>query len=206
MPVGDTYEVRLATHTPTQIGLNVRHYRVDLSTPPEPSETAIATQIDGVMAPLYKPALATEANYRGVGVRRIRPLPPGPEGVSIANAGPGTSTGSMLPPQTAGLISLRAIIGGRANRARVYVPFPAEGENVDNGLPANSYIILLNAIAGAWLGAQVVTVGLGTITLLPVVYHRTSGSTTDLITSLSREVWATQRRRGGFGATNPIPF
>jgi hypothetical protein len=206
MPVGDVYEVRLVTHTATQVGLNVRHYRVSLSTPPEPSPDAIAADIDGAMAPLYKPALSVQANYRGVGARKIRPLPPGPEGISIANAGPGTSPGSMLPPQTAGVISLRAIIGGRANRSRIYVPFPSEDENVDNGLPAASYLITLNSIGGAWLGNRVVTVGLGSITLVPVVFHRVPGTTTDLAFETERPVWGTQRRRGGFGATNPVPF
>ena len=51
---------------------------------------------------------------------------------------------------------------------------------------------------------NVLTAGSGgnTATLIPVIFHRGNGTTTDITLCKPRPLWATQRRRGDFGRIN----
>jgi hypothetical protein len=205
MPIGDVYEIKFQMQESLQLGMNVRHYRVVTSTPPEPPLDAIAAQLGGIFAPLYLLLLSSEADYVLTSARRIFPLPLTIEGVSNAGAGAGAIAGDLLPKQVAGIITLRSALAGRRNRGRAYIPFPSETSNTATATPVAAYIAALAILGVAYTADRTITVGAGSIVLRPVIWRRASSSSVDITSSLARSVWATQRRRGDYGRPNLPP-
>src|SRR5215211_1543804 len=75
LATGDVIKVRIATIWQSQLGLQVRYYRVTVAVG-GPMQGEIARTLDGIYAPQLKPCLHIAATYRGTDVQRIRPLPP----------------------------------------------------------------------------------------------------------------------------------
>lgn len=206
MAVGDILEMRVLCVSGDQIGVNVRHYRVNTEVAPIPTHLDIANSLDNVFAPLYKEVLSSLATFRGIGIHKVFPLPPTVEAQSTLNVGPGLRTGDILPSQTSGVVSLRTALAGRRFRGRAFIPFPAEVSNDAAGVPNGAYQINLGLIMNALIASRNVNVGLGSVGLVPVIYRRIAHTSTDIQTGIARTIWGTQRRRGSFGAANIPPF
>jgi hypothetical protein len=207
MPVGDIIEARVITVQGPQMGVNVRHFRIDSVTGGEPSLSNIATQIEGAYAPGIRALMVSTATFRGVGARRIFPLPRSNEFISTASAGSGTVGGDALPFQTSGLITLRTALGSRRGRGRMYVAFPAEADNAGQGLPSSGYTANLAGLAIVVESSQTVTGTAGSLVIVPGIFHRIGAPNFDpLVAAIPRLAWATQRRRGTFGRPNTPPF
>jgi hypothetical protein len=204
--VGDIYEARIVSTIGGQTAINIRHYRVSTIVGTGASDSGIATAVNARFATDMKAAMTSNATYRGVGVRRIKPLPVTIETFTIASLGAGTAAGDVLPTQTCGMISLRTLLAGKSRRGRFYVPFPSEGLNDTDGTPTAAYITTLGLLAGDILATLTAGGGGNTNDLVPVVYSRELDLTTDLASTISRDKWATQRSRGDFGRVNPPPF
>lgn len=203
MPAGDIYQVRIECGFGTQASENIRHWRVSAVVTPEATPLQIATIMNLTFAPHYKALLSSSATYRGVGVRRIFPLPLTVETVVSSQAGPGLVTGDPLPKQTSGVITLRTGFAGRKFRGRVYVPFPGESDNTGSGFPGGGYLNALIALAPDFQTEFTVVNGAGSSVLVPIIWHRRT-MTFDAITStVHRLIWGTQRRRGDYGRPNP---
>lgn len=203
---GDILEARFVCFVPNQVGINVRHYGVS-GVIGAPTGVDVADYLDGVFESFYKSCISSQATYRGCGVKRLLAVPSA-EDIGIANAGIGTGAGDLLPKQTCGLITLRTGLPGRGFRGRVYVPFPAEDDNDTDSTPTAAYITLLTAF-GTQLKTvlpMVISVGVTEATLTPLVYHRLLGLGTAITQGTPRDRWASQRRRGDFGAMNLPPF
>lgn len=205
MAVGDLYQVRIITQLGDQAGLNILHYRVTAQTGPDPTLLSIANNLDGQFRASYVANLSATAQFRGVGVRKFRPVPISPE--TVSNVGPvnGGVAGDALPRQVSGIITLKTAFAGRAFRGRVYVPFPAESDNTSSFVPTNTYVLNLTLIGNAIRSPGPIVSGPDSLTLALTIFHRRQG-TNDLVTSIqSRTMWATQRRRGSYGRPNLIP-
>jgi len=208
MLVGDILKVRAvcATLNTAQIAVNVRHYRVSGIAGTGVTQQAITDAINTAWAPLYKPLLAANAQYRGIGVQKIFPVPPTAETINASLNGVGTAAGDMLPTQTCGLLQLRTTFAGPYYRGRVYLPFPAEGDSDANGAPTAGYVVNALALATQMKLTFAVTVGANQNTMIPIIWHRATLAYSDITVINGIFRWATQRRRGTFGQTNTVPF
>jgi hypothetical protein len=202
MAIGDIYKVRFACMLGSQLGLNIRHYRTVAEPLGPVPVSAIADAFDFEFAPLYKPLLVDNAEYLGVGVQLIVPAPPQLESFVVIRRGFGLAAGDPLPTQVSGLISLRTAFAGRRFRGRSYIPFPPEIYNDETGTPTAPYNTALAALALEQTQELTVTFVLQSTTLRPVIFHRTTSTSTDVTAAIPRDGWATQRRRGIFGRAN----
>lgn len=205
--VNDILQVRLVTYFSNQVGINVRHYLVQAKTGIGRTESQLADGLDGAIAPLYKACLAAGARWRGVGVKKIFPVPV-IEFASTSRDAPGILAGDVLPPQSAGIIGLQTVVPGPKGNGRIYVSFPTESVNDATGLPTAAYQGLIALLGASISNDFTQTVGADSITLRPHLYHRIGGTSTEIIANgfYVRSRWGTQRRRGGFGAANQLPF
>lgn len=203
MAVNDVFQVTAVMRQGEQEGLNVRHFRVSTETLLGVTGGEIATALDALFRPLYRAVISAEAQWVGMTAQRIRPLPPLVAGSSPGAPQAGLQAGDVLPRQVAGITTFRTAKAGRAFRGRIYYPFMPEPQNQAGGIPDPTFVELLDAVANEWDDVQTVVGIGGTATLNPVIYHRSTGMTDDIIGRQTRFVWATQRRRGSYGRPNP---
>lgn len=215
--VGDILEFVVVAYMDDQIGENAFHAQVTALTAGSPTDLVAAKGFDTLMAPLYKTCINIQATYRGVSCRILRAGNPFAPATTVANAGSGSSSNNALPGQNRGLISYKTALAGPAYRGRTYVPFPSALAITTNGDLATSYVTAVNAIGSIIAGGSTPLIdGASTVTVIFGVYHRNpptpprtlpvQGTLTPIITRLTRPFFATQRRSGGFGRTNALPF
>lgn len=205
MAVNDILKVAHFNTFSPQTAVTVRHFRVSAEIAGGATYLEIANAIKARYDSLWPPIMPVNVTYRGVGVQRIKPLPRLVEVFSTAPTQAGTRTGDPCPSQTCGVITLRTALAGRKFRGRVYVPFPSEFDNNSIGRPTAAYVALLASIANELIASVTVVGALGTTTLVPVIYHKSTTLTDDVVSHRVRDIWGTQRRRGDFGQPNPPP-
>lgn len=206
--VGDVLVARFVCQLDDQVAINRRLLRVTADDAVDPpTDTSLAAGLDSLFALAYKDSLVSDATYRGVSLQRIIPLPKTIPAVGSLNAGPGTQVGNPMPPQTAGVYSLRADFAGRTFQGRSYQPFPSDVSNDAEGKPTAAYRAVLSDLGLAFSNPIVIngTVS-GSTTLQPTLDPTGAAPNRDLTSFVTRLVWGTQRRRGGFGASNVPPF
>lgn len=204
MAINDVIKVKLESQMFSQVGLNIRHYRIDGEVTGGATMQEIADAMYTQFATDYASCLVSDAVFANVGVQKVRPLPMGVETLSSQAPTAGTVTGDVLPWQTSGLITLRTALAGRAFRGRAYIPFAGEARNGADGKPTSLHITNLGSVADDMLEQKIVVGAGGSTTLTPVIFQRGSGTTTALTSAVVRTAWATQRRRGGFGRPNIV--
>lgn len=213
---GDVLEVRAICYANghTQVGVNVRHYIVAGAGPPGSGIRDVSRVLGTILGPLYQAILAEDSEFLGVSTRVILPEVSGAYSID-AGAGVGTVAGDTLPTGTCGLIRFIGEGTDRASRGRIYLPFPPEANNA-NGYPDGTYVNLASAVGDAWADEQQVDTVLedGTALIRPIIFSPASptgipfaNSWYTYVTNFGvQEQWATQRRRSGFGPTNPKPL
>lgn len=204
--LNDVYEIGLYSRRGEQLGINVLHYRVSNVIPPGPSDQEIANAFQTAYDSQYQALLSTNATFVGATAQKIRPLPSGPTFQSTGPPISGLDPGDVLPNQVSGLLRVRTAGGGRRARGRIYIPFPSESANESPGIPTTPYLANLQALATALIAAISILGAVGSATLNIGVFSRVDNLQRDATAIDTRPLWATQRRRGGFGATNPGPF
>lgn len=204
--VGDILEIKIGTYCVNQAGINVCHYTVVGTGIPAASLAQIAKSFDDSLAPLYKAYMGTTASFYGVSAKILNGSPPPPAVVSATNIGAGTMTGGMLPLQVAGVITKVSLKTGRAHRGRVYLPFPAGGNNdATTETPTDAAVAKFEDIAEYLFTETTVTVGDASTTLVPVIKHSGGLTNTQVAGWVTRDKWANQRRRGNYGQANTYP-
>jgi hypothetical protein len=206
MPVGDTFRVRRVVREQDQTAFNIGYWQIAAISAATPSDAAIAAGFDALFSPLYQALLPAVATYRGTGVQYIGPGAERVEAVSTSGLTVGSNESEPLPTQVAGLISLRTNLAGRANRGRVYIPFPYEDASDGPSQPNATYLLALDSMATAIVTPLVVGTGATACTLKPVIYHRASETLTDIVGYLVRSFWATIRKRSEAGKGDAVPF
>lgn len=209
---GERIKVRFVCYTANQISVNVLHY-VAANLLGTVTDADLAAFFDARMSVEYYNLMNNTARYRGCGVAFLRGANTIEE-VSVANDGAGTSGATPLPMQSCGMITKRTVLGGRANRGRVYLPFPSSGDS-DPALnrPTAGYAVSAGVYAGkALVGfTAVISIGVNEVGLSPALVRRAAGPpvtfTHKLVTGVSMPLkWGTQKRRGNYGKPNALPF
>lgn len=208
MAIGDVYKVRFCCYTPTQIGLNITHWKTVAEAGVGASLADIALKMNDTFAPLYKPAITGAARYRGVGVTLILPPPATAEITNTVLDGAGTAGVMAAPTQTSGIITIKDGLAGRAHRGRIYIPFPDQISVSPTGGNTLAYEASLNTLLGAFGANQTCGVGGNTTTLQLGIFHRlpVPGNATVVTFLTTPDKFATQRRRGEYGRPNVLPF
>lgn len=206
LALGDIIRVRAASYTANQQGINVVHFRVSSVNGSSQTDLQVATALDTAMEGRYKAALSAQARYRGISVQKIRPLPVTFPQIVTANDGVGLVAGDLMSTQTSGIISSQTNLAGPGFRGRAYIPFPGEASNDVDGTPTAAYVSLIDDLGEMLYEAHPVGAGPNDIVITPVLFHRATATFTDITGFVARDKWATQRRRGSYGKTNPTPF
>lgn len=206
MPLANNqiYQVKFTHWTQGQLGLNVRYYQVFNVVGDSVSVQEAADQMSNSYAPVIKPCMSSEAEYLGLSLKKIFPLPVELGVISDDGAGFGLSSAVLLPTQVAGIITLRSALAGRENRGRVYVPFPS-GDDLDaaTGDPTAGYIANLADLGDFFRDELTFTVGANSAQFRPVIAGPDGQVRAPIIEFTARSRFATQRRRGQYGAKNP---
>lgn len=205
--LGDVIELKLFCTLKDQLSVNVLHYRVSATAGAIAITDALAAAaLDTKFAVRMKDLITSDAAYAGLTVQRIRPLA-APPVQNITGAGAGNGGAPSLPRQVAGLIKKGTTLAGRKERGRIYLPFPGEPQSDGNPpVPTAGYQAALQTFADHMDDLVSVASGADSITLQPVLYHRATHTTSDVVFTVTRARWATQRRRGDFGQANKNPF
>ena len=198
LAANDVIEAKIFLTTTGEVAINALHYRVNAVVGASLTEQQVVDLLFTRFSTGYPPLVSSAAFYAGMTVQKIRPLPVGAAQFSSAAPVAGTVAGDLMPRQVSGIITKRSVLAGRANRGRMYVAYPSESDNGTGGAPSAGYITRLATLAGQAFVNFTLTSGANSVDLVPVVYHRILGTSNDVTTSLSRNYWATQRRRNNF--------
>lgn len=212
--LNDVLEARIYTFDPAgppQVGVNVVHYRVTGVALLGQTQAQVAAGLDAAIAALYKAVLSNQVMYRGVTIQKVWPRPVVAQEGANGNAGAGTGGVGTLPSQVAPLIKNVTAKAGRAFRGRLYTCFPPQPFSDVNGNLTNAGFAALGALGGAIFAQRTIGGGGNTITIAPTIWHRKGYGTPpvaigadDLMTgSFASPLFATQRKRGNYGRTNP---
>lgn len=203
IPNGSHVELKLFTWTPSQLGLNVTHWVAtggDGSVTDEEVRDAFLTEL----GPLYQALMSEQAIVAAISARIMDDPPNVAPSMITANLA-GEVEGDLLPKQTCGIITKKTALIGRANRGRIYAPFPGEASNETDSRPTAGYITDLRALGDAYATPLTVNVGLNVVVMNPVLFHRSLNSFTNVQSCQPRLLWGTQRRRSDYGVINPRP-
>jgi hypothetical protein len=205
--VGDVLEVRVVcAGNDSQAGENVLHYVCPVVVGGMVGIQDVVDFLAATLGSVYQPLLNQTAVFSGVAVRKVFPLPGSITVKSTASPLVGSGGTVPLPEQVSGICRKLTTLGGRHGRGRLYIPFPSVFASGALGLPTPAYLTGLGILAGVLAADQTVTVGINSVLLSPGLWNRKPplviGSFT-LIQGVATEGgWATQRRRGFFGAKN----
>lgn len=211
MALNDIYKVRIVCNTDTQIGMNVTYWKEVLTGDPVVPALSFALALDAILAPLYRGFMSPDALYRGLDCQLISPTV-GLAFTSVGNTGAGSAGGANIPQQVSGLLAWKSVPASRASRGRTYIPFPSTSFSDPTGymLPAGQ--AALDAIRAA-LVATCVVPGATIPSQYQMVHRQKTGagppptfSYNTIVEGLSRDRFATQRRRGQYGRRNLPPF
>jgi hypothetical protein len=206
LELADIIRVRIASYTPSQVGINTAHFVVVMKAGVGATTQQVAETLDVALEARYKAVLSVGARYRGVSVQRVHPGGVTVPSATSDNDGPGAVAGDMLATQVSGIVSSRTDLAGPRYRGRVYIPFPGETDNQATGVPSAAYVTAIEDLAEELFTPFTAGAGGNTVTLDPVVFHRDTNSGTAITSFIARTVWATQRRRGAYGRMNLPPF
>jgi len=214
--VGDILRFTVVSFLEDQVGENVIHARVLPGLVGTPTDATAASGMDDFVAGLWKNCLSGVATYRGVSCRILRPNSPFAPQASTKSAGVGTISGTALPPQCRGLITLKTALAGPAYRGRLYLPFPSSGGTTTNGDMHAVYITALGNIGTFLTANAILSQGGASLTVTFGIYHRANrkdpaapaikGTQTDVTGYKVGLYYATQQRSGYLGRTNTLPF
>jgi hypothetical protein len=213
MVVGGFYKHRVFCYSGDQLGLNTRYFKVASGAGTAQTEAAFVLALDTLIAPLYITCLYNSAQYVGSDIQNISAGPPFPiQTGTSANTAFGTGGAAPMGAQVSGIYSVRTGLTGRGARGRVYVPFPPSNASSIGPPPvqSNAYQAKLLLISAVMVGTLTIVVG---GTTYSIVWGLLSGGgyegTSKFIPTtigVAGTAWATQKRRGDFGRTNPFPL
>jgi hypothetical protein len=205
--VGEVYEYRIYCTAGTQTSINVRHLKLISFTGTPPVESSFPASLVTLYQTAYVALMQAGSNFAGISVTKVDPAPLGVTFVSLGGTAGGVA-GDPLPTQCSGLITLRALTGGRHGRGRVYIPFPSEASSTTSPqpTPVAGYMTSLTTLSALFVN----TILFGAVgnqwTAFPGVYERATRIFHTMATATGIPKWATQRRRGSFGRPNSPPF
>lgn len=216
LTVGNLLLMRIWCSDAEQASVNNIWYSVAAVGAPAATDFDVATQMNALLAPLYKPILSELAAFRGVQVQihTNTPAYPAVNSVVFDNSlnGPGTGGPTALPRQTCGLGSFSTNFPGRQFRGRVYFPFPGVEADDGTGKPIAGYVAAIQTITDDLSTGVSIVESTRTATLVRALVHVKAPKSgirpvpTPVTGGSASFKWATQRRRGSFGRPNLSPI
>lgn len=203
--VGDIVEVSVYCKLVEQVAINVLHYNVDAVGGVAVKYDELAGRIYAKLEDAYRDWMTDAAQFAGVGVRRLYPLP---KSIQYTRIDPvdGTLSAFTLPAQIAGLITVRTPKPGPGGRGRVYIPFGSvnwsdvEGNMTPDAETQLAVIADLLGPTAAWQEATAAWTVVATLQVSAAV------GAPECDNILPTGKWATQRRRGNYGKANSLPI
>jgi len=202
-----------------QVSLNTTFWKVLAPVTGPPGTGDFVAAMAQALSPVYRAWMPTSATFRGLIGQTV--FPTNKLEVPVKNssfAGAGTASGAMIPNQVSGLISWQGNIYYAGNTGKMIYPrgriYPGLASTLwasTNGEMTAAGYNQLDAIRLAY-GTMKTVVGTGfsftmsmqirTVTQAipnPIVTYRQA------VLGVSKQKWATQRRRGQFAAQNEPP-
>lgn len=206
--VGDVYQLKTYCKNAAQLGMNIFHFQVTAMAGLGAPDSEVAHDWDAFIGPRMKSIIGSDSLYAGASAQLITGALPLPIiRYDATTSGAGTFGTSVLPRQVTGITTWRTAFAGRHGRGRTYWPFPDRTAEETDGTPKADYIDAVEAVAVALIGGFAATDGAGNNTTLRLcVWDRTALHATQVSGSTTRDRFATQRRRGDYGAPNSLPF
>lgn len=208
IPIGGIVRCPTYCTVPGQVGTNSHKWQlVSLSSGTTFSAQSFVGAYDSSLVALYAPLISTDATYYGTQAYLMNPigLPPRPAEFN-GNMQAGAAGADLLPKQASGLISLRSTTLGKIGQGRTYIPFPCPTDNDTDGTPSAGYIANLDALGNFLRAPQIIIAGGITATFRLCLYRGGTDTPRFIDSIVSRNAWATQRRRSDFGRLNANPF
>lgn len=212
---GDVLHARFYCRMQHQVAMNNIFYRVGGTG--IGAENAALEALNAIANVFYPPLMSNVAAYYRCSVQFFANTAPGlppawqyqeAERFSTIMDTIGEFEDPPLPKQICGLIRKRTIRIGRGARGRIYAPFPSEGVNTEEALPVSTYVDRLQELGEALMPDTPIPFAAPDMVLVPVIFNPEKSASFEMaeITSIqASERWATQRRRGDYGAENPLP-
>lgn len=206
MAVGDLYETKIFCVQGNQLAVNVNHFVTTAEAGTGVGPSTVALRFDNLVSAAMKALLSDRAQYYGVSARQLS-VTQSVEYFNAGGQGPGVVAGGPIARQVSGIITKQSTLPGRANRGRMYVPFPGEDSEDDpDPKPNAAYVADLATLATALITPWTAISGLNSSTFKWVVKHAGVLTYVDIATTRQNQKWATQRRRGSYGQANALPF
>jgi len=203
---GDRWLVKWVFLMNDQVAFTQLHYRIT-NADGLMTGAGFATAIATVTATPIKALIANTVEFRGIIVQRVFPKPVSFPESSTTFAGAGTGGATILPRQASGIITTQTDFGGPRFRGRMYIPFPSTAyQDAASGKPTAGYVSALDGFRSVAIATLTDNTAPGTYDARPCLMDRVTGGTTDITASLSRQRWATQKRRGDYGQQNITPI
>lgn len=217
LAAGNLVQLRLWTqwNGAVQAAVNSSWYLVSGVGSPAATDADVASFMDNLIAPFIKPLIHNIARYQGVQAIIHSPTYPNPAtNVPVSattNAGIGTGGAVPMAGQVAGILRFQTALAGAAGRGRWYLPFPSQTADSGGGSPSAAYVTAGNSLGNVVGVDQPVVVGGRTATLLRVLRHARNRfgvvpPPTPVVSFVTDNTWATQKRRGSFGRKNVSPI
>ena len=204
LAVGDILEGRTYCLVNDQLGIIVKHMKVTSIDSGTPTLAGVALTWGNYVATVLADCMSSAANFRGVGVRRLTPTK-SLEALDATDATSGNRGPNLAPTQVCGIITIRTETPGPKARGRMYVPFIAQADITAAGKPAAALVTAMESLGDNYIGTSSQgTVG-DTCTVEHGVYSKKFSTFYPGTVRVARDEFATQRRRGDYGATNASP-
>jgi hypothetical protein len=207
MALLDKYELKTYCVSGDQVAINVRNWRIIREDTGGALPQEIIDTYSLNVSILHKNWMPAAARFIGCSLTLANVIPPTvPPYTSHLGVGDGNRSGDLLPKQVAGLIHLHGTLAGRHGRGRMYIGFGTEVWNGPGGTVIGAALTVLDALRLFYAQAHDFVGATGTTRLEPCLRDRATNAYTLILDSIVDDRWATQKRRGDFGRTNPIPL
>lgn len=207
--VDDVIQVRVVYHGPTnQESYSIFNFVCTATDPLNPATDAdVAVQFDSDLSTALKGMLSEDWAYDGVEVSLISRSPKPVTQIVNTGAGPGIVVSPTANTQATGLLTLLTTFAGRAYRGRLYMPGVWVGAiSAGLGFPTTDYVSGLAALGVLLVAFGDISVGFRSSSISWGVYHRVAHEISQVVTTLARLRFATQRRRGNYGKNRTPPI
>jgi len=202
----DMLEMRVFTYDPAaaQEGINKFQFQV-VTVDPGGNLADLADAMSTFWLPLYGAAMSSAAQMNGIELRRIWPTKT-LAAISKQNAGVGTGSANMIPPQMAVILKRRTVLVGPGGRGRIFFPFVDRALLQPNGEldVAAAHIVFDPILIPMANSANYVDTSARNYSLQPILIKNPTTGVAQVITdSLLSVKLGAQRRRGEYGRSNP---
>jgi hypothetical protein len=212
MSTGDLMACRVWTQLNDQAAVNTLNYEVIATSGGAVTDQDLCDHVDTLVHSYYTNTMTVDCQYHGVQTYFLqRPSGTLPSPVkNVSHAGPGLGSAPVMPTQVAAIMRTLTNVRGPGGRGRLYLPFLDSALATADGQQVPSLVLAINTLATSLLGAQILTNGGSTATVVWCLVHKPRRPA--MMTALpiqqaaSTGKFGTMRKRGDYGRQNSSPI